>query len=107
MRPTARRLDAVDEALTRGWSVERVAQLTGYDPWFVDQLLQLVERRRELRGHEHLQALPDELLRAAKRDGFSDAAIARILQTDEATVRNRRLAAGIRPVFKTVDTCAA
>ena len=107
VRPTARRLDAVDEALTRGWSVERVAKLTGFDPWFVDQLLQLVERRRELRGHEHLQALPDELLRAAKRDGFSDAAIARILQTDEATVRARRLAAGITPVFKTVDTCAA
>jgi carbamoyl-phosphate synthase large subunit len=106
-RPTAERLDAVDEALTRGWSVERVSALTGYDPWFVDQFLQLVERRREIRAHEHLHALPDAVLREAKREGFSDAHIARLLQTSEALVRSRRHAIGLRPVFKTVDTCAA
>src|SRR5690606_20231659 len=107
VRPTARRLAAVDEALTRGWGVDRVSELTGYDPWFVDQMLQLVERRRELRACEHLHATPDEVLRAAKRDGFSDTHIARILQTSEDAVRDRRHEAGIRPVFKTVDTCAA
>ncbi len=107
VRPTADRLHAVDEALTRGWSVERVAQLTGYDPWFVDQLLQLVERRRELRACEHLAALPDDLLYAAKADGFADAHIAELLRTSEASVRARRHAAGLRPVYKTVDTCAA
>ena len=106
-RPTADRLRAVDEALTRGWGVDRVSELTMYDPWFVDQFLQLVERRREVRGHEHLHALPDDLLRAAKRDGFSDAQLAGILQTTEANVRQRRHDAGIRPVYKTVDTCAA
>jgi carbamoyl-phosphate synthase large subunit len=106
-RPTAERLHAVDEALTRGWSVERISGLTAYDPWFVDQLLQLVERRRELRAHEHLAAVPDELLAAAKRDGFSDAHLAHLLDTTEDHVRARRHAAGIRPVFKTVDTCAA
>jgi carbamoyl-phosphate synthase large subunit len=106
-RPTADRLHAVDEALTRGWSVERVSELTGYDPWFVDQLLQLVERRRELRAHEHLAAVPDELLHAAKRDGFSDAHLAHLLDTSEDHVRVRRHASGIRPVYKTVDTCAA
>ncbi|GGI07401.1 carbamoyl-phosphate synthase large subunit [Egicoccus halophilus] len=106
-RPTATRLDAVDEALTRGWSVERVSGLTGFDPWFTDQLLQLVERRRELRAHEHLAALPDELLREAKSDGFSDAHLARLLDTTEDAVRARRHTVGIRPVFKTVDTCAA
>ncbi|MCC5948750.1 MAG: carbamoyl-phosphate synthase large subunit [Nitriliruptoraceae bacterium] len=105
--PTADRLDAVDEALTRRWSVERVAELTGFDPWFVDQMLQLVERRRDLRSYEHLAAVPDEELRAAKRDGFSDAHLAQLLATDETAVRARRHAAGIRPVFKTVDTCAA
>ncbi len=107
VRPTATRLTAVDEALTRGWDVDRVSQLTGMDPWFVDQMLQLVERRRELRACEHLHATPDETLRAAKRDGFSDTHIARILQTTEDAVRARRHEAGIRPVFKTVDTCAA
>jgi carbamoyl-phosphate synthase large subunit len=106
-RPTSARLLAVDEALTRGWGVDRISQMTGYDPWFVDQMLQLVERRREIRGHEHLHAVPDDLLRAAKRDGFSDAHLARILMTTEDAVRTRRHEAGIRPVFKTVDTCAA
>jgi carbamoyl-phosphate synthase large subunit len=106
-RPTSRRLAAVDEALTRGWDVDRISRLTGIDPWFVDQMLQIVERRRELRACEHLHATPDALLRAAKRDGFSDAHVARILQTTEESVRARRHEAGIRPVYKTVDTCAA
>ena len=105
--PTSDRLHAVDEALTRGWGVDRVCELTGMDPWFVDQYLQLVERRRELRAREHLAAVDDDLLFAAKQDGFSDAHIASILQTSEREVRRRRDRADIRPVFKTVDTCAA
>ncbi|MEX1177153.1 MAG: carbamoyl-phosphate synthase large subunit [Nitriliruptor sp.] len=106
-RPTSTRVYAVAEALTRGWSVERVAQLTGYDPWFVDQLLQLVERRRELRSFEHLDAVPEHVLRGAKRDGFSDAHLAEVLRTTEAAVRQRRWGIGLHPVYKTVDTCAA
>ncbi|MEX2550976.1 MAG: carbamoyl-phosphate synthase large subunit [Nitriliruptoraceae bacterium] len=106
-RPTAARLEALDEALTRGWSVERISHLTGIDPWFIDQFLQLVERRRSLRSYEHLAALPDDVLHDAKREGFADAHIAALLQTSEAAVRARRWAAGIRPVYKTVDTCAA
>ncbi len=106
-RPYADRLHAVDEALTRGWSIDRVHDLAGYDPWFLDQMLQLVERRKQIRAAEHLAALPDEVLFAAKRDGFSDAHIAQLLQTSEEHVRRRRHASGIRPVFKTVDTCAA
>ncbi len=106
-RPTAHRLDAVDEALTRGWPVETIARHTGFDPWFVDQMLQIVERRREIRSHEHLHAVGDELLAAAKADGFSDRQLAQVLRTNEASVRERRASAGLRPVFKTVDTCAA
>ncbi len=106
-RPTAARLEALDEALTRGWSVDRISALTGIDPWFIDQFLQIVERRRSLRSYEHLAALPDEVLHDAKREGFADAHIAALLQTSEAAVRSRRRAAGIRPVYKTVDTCAA
>lgn len=107
IRPTAERIDAVAEALIRDWSVDLVSELTGYDPWFTDQMQQLVERRRQIRSFERLEALDDDLLRAAKRDGFSDAQIARLLSTTEERVRERRAVAGIRPVFKTVDTCAA
>ncbi len=107
VRPTAQRLEALDEAMTRGWSVERISALSGIDPWFVDQLVQIVERRRTLRSYEHLAALPDHVLHDAKREGFSDAHIAALVQTSEQAVRDRRRAAGIAPVFKTVDTCAA
>lgn len=107
IRPTAERIDAVAEALIRDWSVDKVSQLTGYDPWFTDQMQQLVERRRQIRSFERLEALDDDLLRAAKRDGFSDAQIAQLLTTSEERVRDKRTSAGIRPVFKTVDTCAA
>jgi carbamoyl-phosphate synthase large subunit len=106
-RPTATRVRAVAEALTRGWGTDRVSELTGYDPWFTDQMLQLVERRRELRSYEHLEAVPDDLLRAAKADGFSDAHLAEVLRTTETAVRTRRSELGLHPVFKTVDTCAA
>jgi carbamoyl-phosphate synthase large subunit len=106
-RPTAHRLHDVDAALTRGWDPARVAELSGYDPWFVDQILQVVEVRRELRGSELLANVPDELLRRAKRAGLSDALIAEVTGSTEADVRRRRHAAGLRPVYKTVDTCAA
>ncbi len=107
VRPTAHRLEALDEALTRGWSVEHISELAGIDPWFTDQLLQIVERRRQLRSYEHVAALPDHVLHDAKREGFADSHIAALVQTSEQAVRERRRAAGIGPVFKTVDTCAA
>jgi carbamoyl-phosphate synthase large subunit len=105
--PTAHRIHDVDAALTRGWSVQRVAELSGYDPWFVDQILQVVEVRRELRGSELLANVPDDLLRRAKRMGLSDALIAQVTGARETEVRGRRHASGLRPVYKTVDTCAA
>ena len=105
--PHERRLLDVDAALTRGWSPATVSELTGYDPWFVDQLLQIVEVRREVRGCETLANLDARLLRKAKRAGFSDAVIAQVLGTTEDAVRAKRIALGIVPVFKTVDSCAA
>ena len=95
----------MDEALTRGWAVDRISALTGIDPWFVDQFLALVQRRRQVRGWEHLHAMPADVLAAAKQDGFSDDHLADVLNTTAAAVRERRTELGIRPVFKTVDTC--
>jgi carbamoyl-phosphate synthase large subunit len=105
--PTASRLYDVDAALARGWSPQRVSELTGYDPWFCDQLLQIVELRRALRACESLANVDPWLLRRVKRAGFGDEMIARLLGTNERAVRHRRRALGITPVFKTVDTCAA
>ncbi|CAN5358359.1 carbamoyl-phosphate synthase large subunit [soil metagenome] len=105
--PTAHRIHDVDAALTRGWAPERVAELSGYDLWFVDQILQIVQLRRQLRGSELLANVPDDLLRRAKRMGFADALIAEVTGSSEEEVRTRRHEAGLRPVYKTVDTCAA
>ena len=101
--PTTDRLHAVDAALEAGWEPARVAALSGYDPWFVDQLLQVTELRAEVRE----AGLDAVTLRRAKRGGLSDAAIARLAGTTEAGVRERRKELGVVPVYKTVDTCAA
>ncbi|HEY8339852.1 MAG TPA: carbamoyl-phosphate synthase large subunit [Egibacteraceae bacterium] len=105
--PSDHRLHDADAALDRGWDPARVAALTGYDPWFVDQLAKIGEVRRELARCGRLDAVDARLLRRAKRTGLSDALIARLLGCREGDVRARRLALGITPVFKTVDTCAA
>jgi carbamoyl-phosphate synthase large subunit len=96
------RLRDVVGALRAGATPEQVNRATNIDPWFVDQLLLLHEVATDLAAAEQLH--PD-LLRIAKRHGFSDAQIAEIRGLPEAVVRGVRHALGIRPVFKTVDTC--
>ncbi len=101
--PRPGRLFTVAAALDAGASIEALAGSTGIDPWFLDQMALIVEMTAGLRD-----AGPgDELMLAAKRMGFSDAQLARIWETDEAAVRGSRADAGIGPVYKTVDTCAA
>ncbi|MGH3470551.1 MAG: carbamoyl-phosphate synthase large subunit, partial [Nocardioidaceae bacterium] len=98
------RLRAVMDALRAGAEVAEVYQATGIDPWFVDQLLLLHEVAQTVRG---APALSPELLRLGKRHGFSDAQLAELTGSTEDVVRGVRWALGVRPVYKTVDTCAA
>jgi len=102
--PTEDRLGQATRALARGWDVQRVAGLTAYDPWFVDQIAHVTELHAELAGQADLDA---RLLRRAKRAGVSDATIAGLVGVTEEEIRRRRTTLGIMPVFKTVDTCAA
>src|SRR6476659_5259208 len=104
--PTDGRIYRVEQALRARWSVERVAELSCIDPWFVDQIAQLVELRAEL---VDAPALTPALLRKAKRHGLSDRQLAALRPelAGEAGVRLLRWRAEIRPVYKTVDTCAA
>ena len=97
------RLHTVERALRLGATPEQVVGATGIDPWFVDQLLQLVELRRSLETGE----LSEPLLRKAKRMGCSDQQIAAVRGLSEHQVRALRHELGVRPVYKTVDTCAA
>jgi len=96
------------EAFRLGLDVEEIHGLTGVDRWFLDQIAQIVEVEAEVRqvaasGGE----VPTELLRRAKRSGFSDAQLGYLLGQDEFDVRLLRHERGVRPVMKTVDTCAA
>jgi carbamoyl-phosphate synthase large subunit len=100
------RLYAIERALQAGASVDQVAEATGIDPWFVDQFSSILEVGQELADAE---TLTTALLRKAKRHGLSDRQIA-VLRPElsgEDGVRRLRHRAGIRPVYKTVDTCAA
>ena len=104
--PTDRRMWALFRALDKGWSIEQIHDLTKIDPWFLQQFAELVELRRtaEMIG---LRNMSPDLLRTLKRAGFGDHELAHILGSDETSVREHRLEAGLNTVFKRIDTCAA
>ena len=103
-RPTPERIFQVKRALAGGVSVAEVSERTGIDPWFIDQLAELVEA--EVAWASDPEALRPEAIRGMKRLGFSDAQLGRLRGMPEAEVRALRHEHGIRPVFKMVDTCA-
>jgi carbamoyl-phosphate synthase large subunit len=102
--PTELRLHHVGAAIAAGLSVDDVAVSSGIDPWFVDQIAQVVEEVTSLSGRA-LDTLRTDELRSAKRVGLSDGRIGRLTGASEADVRARRMTLGVEPVFKTVDTC--
>ncbi|WP_374711312.1 carbamoyl-phosphate synthase large subunit [Symbiobacterium terraclitae] len=101
--PNDERLWAVAEALRRGMTVAQIHALSAIDPFFLGAIEEIVALERELAS----SPLTPELMRRAKRLGFADATIGRIVGLDPLEVRRLRLQMGIRPVFKMVDTCAA
>ncbi|HJX75102.1 MAG TPA: carbamoyl-phosphate synthase large subunit, partial [Gaiella sp.] len=103
--PSEHRLHLVEAALRGGSSVEEIALASGIDPWFVDQIAQVAEQVAALDGRE-LGTLAALELERAKRIGLSDRRLARLTSSTEDEVRMRRMTLGVRPVFKTVDTCA-
>ncbi|HKX34454.1 MAG TPA: carbamoyl-phosphate synthase large subunit [Actinomycetota bacterium] len=103
--PSEHRLHLVEAALRGGSTVEEVALASGIDRWFVDQIAQVAEQVAALDGRELGTVAAPELERA-KRIGLSDRRIARLTSSAEHEVRGRRTTLGVRPVFKTVDTCA-
>ena len=109
-KPGAERVWYLRYAFKSGMSVAKVHELTGIDPWFLDNLHEIVETEDTLRksvAHRLGNAAGSGLLRRAKRQGFSDRQLARIFGTSESEVRAERLRHGIRTTFKSVDTCAA
>ena len=104
--PGANRLLYTADALRAGWSIERIAALTGIDPWFLAQLEDLIATEARIK-EEKLSDFTAERLRVLKRKGFSDSRLARLIGVSEKVVRTKRHELGIVPVYKRVDTCAA
>ncbi len=104
--PTPERLFHVEAALRRFVSVERVHEVTNIDPWFCDQILQIVEERDRL-DQLGLASMTRADWRRAKRLGFADGQLAYLWGVTQDEIRAARLAAGVRVTYKTVDTCAA
>jgi len=98
------RLRLVEGALLEGYSVEEVAAASAIDPWFVDQIEQVVEATREITGRRLDEISREEVLEA-KRVGMSDARLAVLTDSAAEAVRARRSEIAVEPVFKTVDTC--
>jgi carbamoyl-phosphate synthase large subunit len=93
-------------AFEAGYSIEVLAEITRIDPWFLNQLQQIVDLKGELKRFG-VETVPAAVLREAKQHGFSDPHLAELWGTNAEAVRAQRLATGVRPVFKRVDTCAA
>ena len=110
--PSQGRMYYIRYALKMGWSIEQICELTRIDPFFIDQIAQLVEFEDELVAAGSLEALSPEVLAEAKRLGYSDAQLANLYMGSIGSasilkVRRHRESLGIKPVFKVVDTCAA
>ncbi|HET9048046.1 MAG TPA: carbamoyl-phosphate synthase large subunit [Chiayiivirga sp.] len=104
--PGAERLFYVADAFRLGMSVDEVHALSAIDPWFLDQIEDLIAEEKAVKAGG-LDALDAARMRKLKRDGFSDARLAKLTGTNEASIRALRRAHKVRPVYKRVDSCAA
>ncbi|HPW11606.1 MAG TPA: carbamoyl-phosphate synthase large subunit [Thermomonas sp.] len=104
--PGPERIFFLADAFRAGMSVEEVHALSFVDPWFLDQIEELIDAEVDV-VHRGLDGLDKRRLRALKRMGFSDARIAQLARTSESAVRALRKAFHVRPVYKRVDSCAA
>ncbi|MFN2386593.1 MAG: carbamoyl-phosphate synthase large subunit [Thermoanaerobaculia bacterium] len=105
--PTWERVFHIRRAFLAGMSVDEIAAATRIDPWFLDAIRKMVREESCLAQRGSADKLAREDLVRAKRLGLSDASIARAMRTTEREIRARRHVLAVRPVFKTIDTCAA
>ncbi|MEE2790169.1 MAG: carbamoyl-phosphate synthase large subunit [Acidobacteriota bacterium] len=104
--PTDRRMFAVFQALQRGWSVEKVHELTRIDRWFLTQFAEIVELQRaaNLVGWREMSS---DFLKVLKRTGFGQEELSVMLGVEPAVIDSRCRELGLKPVYKRIDTCAA
>jgi carbamoyl-phosphate synthase large subunit len=104
--PGADRLWYLADAVRRGWDQDSLQRITRIDPWFLEQIFEIIQTEESLRGLS-LAGLDGARLRTLKGMGFSDRRLSRLLGCHEQQLREQRQKLGVRPVYKRVDTCAA
>ncbi|MCX7991175.1 MAG: carbamoyl-phosphate synthase large subunit [Proteobacteria bacterium] len=110
--PNSERLWYIGEAFRMNYSIERIYELSKIDPWFLKNIKEIIDFEEYLKEFVRdrdfdISKLDSNLLEEAKRLGFSDRRLAKLLGIDELKVRNYREEKGVRPIYKMVDTCAA
>ncbi len=114
--PTDKRIFVISKAFRKGYTVEQIHELTKIDRWFLEKLHNIIQTSNELEKYNSIESLPNELLKRSKCQGFSDFQIARAIYGDRMNkeseqlsdvVRNERIAKGVVPVVKQIDTLAA
>ena len=113
--PTDKRIFVIAHALKKGYTVERIHELTRIDRWFLEKLANIIRIENELEQHNNIANVPDDLLLEAKQRGFSDFQLARMvskstaknIEADMLTIRKYRKMRGITPYVKQIDTLAA
>jgi len=107
--PNALRILYIKHALKEGWGIKEVHQMTRIDPWFLENIRQIIEMEIDLKAKLKLNndKISLELLKRAKEFGFSDLQLAHLLNQSEDAIRKWRMDLGVRPDYKLVDTCAA
>ena len=105
-RPNSNRFSYLTYALRNGYSIEEIHRLTKIDPWFLEQLQEVMQLQAQIDGR-NLNDVPSEVLRTAKEFALSDRRISYLTNSTENAVRERRENLNIKPVYKRVDTCGA
>jgi len=105
--PCQGRIYYIRYAFKMGWTVEQVHELTKIDPWFLENIRELVQFEQTLLEYPDLQSVPVDVLRQAKQLGYSDVQLATVYETTDRQVRDHRKKLSIEAVYKLVDTCAA
>ncbi len=105
-RPNSQRFSYITYALQHGWPIAEIYRLSRIDPWFLDQLQQVMDIQRDIEGFT-LEDIPTDLFRAFKEVALSDRRLAYLTDRSEEDVRSHRKELGIVPVYKRVDTCGA
>src|SRR5882762_2601547 len=105
-RPNSQRFSYITYALQHGWPIAEIYRLSRVDPWFLEQLQDVMEIQKEIEGQK-LQDISPELLRSFKEVALSDRRLAYLTEKSEDEVREHRKHLGVVPVYKRVDTCGA